>query len=63
MRKNMADVVVKMKFSINKHSQVFYRVGPCYGEWAKFIIIDQYAGFPGEEYNFSFTNTEFHIRS
>jgi hypothetical protein len=59
----MVGVVMKMKFSINKYSQVFNKVGPDYGELAKCIIIDQYVGFPGEGYNFSFTDIEFHTIS
>lgn len=31
------------------------------GGLAKFIFINQYVYFPGEGYNFSFTNNEFHI--
>jgi hypothetical protein len=30
---------------------------------AKFIIVDQYVGFSGEGYNFSFTDVEFHAVS
>jgi hypothetical protein len=48
-----------MKFRINKYSQVFNRVGPRYEGLAKFIIVGQYFGFPGEGYNFSFTDAEF----
>jgi hypothetical protein len=59
MRKSMADVVMKIKFSINKYSQVFNRVGPGYGGLAKFIVIDQYVGFPEDGYNFSFTDAGF----
>jgi hypothetical protein len=59
MKTSVADVVMKMKFSINKYSQVFNRVGPGYGEFIKFIIIDKYVAFPQEEYNFSFTDVEF----
>jgi hypothetical protein len=51
----MVDMITKMKFIISKYSQIFKGVGPGYGELAKFIIIDQYAGFPGEGYKFSFT--------
>jgi hypothetical protein len=43
----MVDVVMKVKFSI-KYTQDFNRVGPDYGGLAKFMIIDQYFGFPGE---------------
>jgi hypothetical protein len=42
----MVDVVMKMKFSINKYSQVFNRVGPGYRGLTKFIIVDQYVGSP-----------------
>jgi hypothetical protein len=63
MRKNMVDAVMKMNFSINKYFQVFNRVGPNYVGSAKFIITDQYVGFPGEGYNFSFTGVEFHTVS
>jgi hypothetical protein len=49
MRKNMVDMVMKMKFRIKKYSHVFNRIGPGYGGLTKFIIIDQYVGFPGEE--------------
>jgi hypothetical protein len=48
----MVDVFMKMKFSINKYSQVFSTVGPGYGGLAKFIL-----GFPGG-YNFRFTGVE-----
>jgi hypothetical protein len=51
---------MKMKFSINKYFHIFHRVGPGYRGLAKFIIVDQYVGFPGEGYNFSFTDVEFH---
>jgi hypothetical protein len=44
----MVDVVMKMKFSINKYSQIFNRVDPCYRRLTKCIILDQYFGFPGE---------------
>jgi hypothetical protein len=47
----MVDVVMKMKYNINKYSQVFYRFGPVYGGLTKFVIIHQYVGFPGEEYS------------
>jgi hypothetical protein len=55
----MVDVVMEMKFSINKYSQIFYRVSPGYGGLAKFIITDQHVAFPGEGYNFSFIAVEF----
>jgi hypothetical protein len=48
MRRNMVDVDVKMKFTINKYSQVFNRVSPGYGALAEFILIHQYLGVPGE---------------
>lgn len=57
----MIDVVMKMKFSINKCSQGFNRVGLGYGTLAKCIIIDQYIGFPEGRYNFSFTTVDFYI--
>jgi hypothetical protein len=60
MRKNIVDVVMKKKFNTNKHSKVFYRVGLGYSGLAEFIIVDQYVGFPGEGYGFSFTDVEFH---
>jgi hypothetical protein len=53
----MVNVVVKIKFSISIHSHVFYR------GLAKFIIIDQYVGFPAEGHNFSFTDVKFHAVS
>jgi hypothetical protein len=59
MRRDIVDVDMKIKFSVNKYSQVFIRVGPGYGGLAKFIIIDQSVGFPGG-YNFSFTDAKFH---
>jgi hypothetical protein len=37
-----------MKFSVNKHSQVFYRIGPGYGRLTKFITVDQNVGVSGE---------------
>jgi hypothetical protein len=55
----MVDVVMKKKFSINRYSQAFNRVGPGYGGFTHFIIMDQYVGFPGEGHNFSFTDIEF----
>jgi hypothetical protein len=48
MRNNMIDIVLKMKFSINKYSQVFNRVCQVYGGFEKIVIIHQYVGFPGE---------------
>jgi hypothetical protein len=59
----MNDVVVKIKFSINRYPQIYNIAGSVYGQWAKFVITDQYAGFPREEYNFSFTDGEFDIVS
>jgi hypothetical protein len=59
----MFDVVMEMKHGINKYSEVFYRVCPGYGGLSKFIIIEQYVGFPGEGHNFSFTDVEFHTVS
>jgi hypothetical protein len=53
-------MVMEMKFSISKYSQVFYRVSPGYRELAKFIVVDEYVGFPGGGYNFSFTVVEIH---
>jgi hypothetical protein len=63
MKKNMVDVVMKMKIRIKKYSQVLNRIGPGYGGFTKYIIIDQYVGLPGEGYNFSFTDVEYHIVS
>jgi hypothetical protein len=60
MRENIVDVVMEMEFNVNKYSQVFHRVGPGYRELKKFIVVDQYVGFPGEGCNFSFTEFEFH---
>jgi hypothetical protein len=59
----MVAMVTKMKFSVNKYSHVFNRFCAGYEGLAKLIIIDQYVGFPGEEYSFSFTDVEFHIVS
>jgi hypothetical protein len=59
--KIMVDVVMKMKFSINKYSQLFNRAGPGYRGMAKFIITDQHVGFLGKGYNFNFTDAELHI--
>jgi hypothetical protein len=55
----MIVVIMKMKFRIKKCSHVFNGVGPGYSGLTKFIITDQYIGFPGEGYNFSFTGVEF----
>jgi hypothetical protein len=46
--KNMIDEVMKMEISIRKYSQLSNRADPGYGGLAKFIVIDQYVGFPGE---------------
>jgi hypothetical protein len=62
-RENIVDMVMEMKFSITIHSQVFYGVGPSYRRLPKFIIVDQYVGFPGEGYNFRFRDPEFHTVS
>jgi hypothetical protein len=63
VRENIVDMVIEMKFSINKYSQVLYTVGLGYRELEKFIIINQYACFPGEGYNFSSTDVGFHTVS
>jgi hypothetical protein len=63
VRENIVGMVMEMKFSISKLSQVFYRVDPGYRGLAKFMIIDQDFGFPGEGYNCSFTDVEFHTAS
>jgi hypothetical protein len=52
LRENIVDVFMEMKFIMNIYSQAFHRVGPGYRELAKFIIVDQCVGFPGEGYNF-----------
>jgi hypothetical protein len=49
MRENIVDMVMEMKFSINKYSQVFYRVGPGYRGLAKLMIVDLNVGFPGKD--------------
>jgi hypothetical protein len=54
---------MEMNFSINKYSQVFYRVGLGSRGLVKFIIIEQHVGFPGEGDNSSFTDAEFHTVS
>jgi hypothetical protein len=59
MRKNMVDVVMKMKISVSKYIQIFNRVSSGYGVLAKFIIITHYAGFSKEGYNFSCNDVEF----
>jgi hypothetical protein len=53
-------MVMELKFSINKFSQVFYRLGPGCRGLTKFIIVDQYIGFPGEWYNFCYNNNYYH---
>jgi hypothetical protein len=60
--KSTVDMALKMKFRVNKYSQVFNRVGPGYVRLAKFININQYVSFPGG-YNFSSTAVEFHTVS
>jgi hypothetical protein len=63
MRENIFDVVMEMEFNVNKYSQIFYRVGQGYRGLAKFIIVDQYVGFPAEGYKCSFNDVEFHTVS
>jgi hypothetical protein len=48
-----------MKFNINNYSKDFNRFVPGYGGLGKFIILDQYVGFPEEVYNFSCTDVDF----
>jgi hypothetical protein len=43
VREDVVDMVMEMKFSINKYPQVFYR------GLATFIFINQYVDFPGED--------------
>jgi hypothetical protein len=62
MGKSIFSMVMK-KFRINKYSQIYNRIGPHYGGLAKFIIINQYGGVPGERYNFGFTNVKCHAVS
>jgi hypothetical protein len=57
----MVDVVMKLKFGIKKYFQVLNGVGPGYGGLTQFIIIDKHVRFPGEGYNFSFTDAEYHV--
>jgi hypothetical protein len=45
----MVDMVMRMKFRINIPRCLI--VSPGYGGLAKFIIIDENVGFPGEIYN------------
>jgi hypothetical protein len=59
----MREKIVDMVMEINKYSEVSYRVSLVYRGLAKFIIVDQYVGFPREGYNFSFTVLEFHTVS
>jgi hypothetical protein len=60
MREKIVNMIMEMKFSINKYSEVSYRVGPVYRGLSKFVIVDQYVGFPREGYNFSVADVEFH---
>jgi hypothetical protein len=55
MRNNLVDMVMKMKFGIKKYSQVLNGIGPGYGGLTEFIIIEKHVSFPGEGYNFTFT--------
>jgi hypothetical protein len=59
LSENIVDVVMEMKYIINIYSKVLYRVGPNYKGLTKFIIVGQWVGFPGEEYNFNCTDVEF----
>jgi hypothetical protein len=61
--KVMVVVVMEVKFSFNKYSQVFNRASQGYVGLEEFIIIDQYFGFPGAGQNISFSDVEFHIVS
>jgi hypothetical protein len=42
-----------MKFRIKIYCQVFNNVDSGYRELTEFILIDQYADFPWEDYNIS----------
>jgi hypothetical protein len=53
--------VIKIKFNINKYSYIFNSVLPGYRVLTYFIIMNQYLNFPGERYNYSFTDIEFYI--
>jgi hypothetical protein len=63
MRKEVVYMVMKMKFGINKYSEVFYSVGPVYRRLAKIVIVNQHVGFLREGYYLSFTGVEFHTVS
>jgi hypothetical protein len=63
MREKIVDMVMDMKFGINKYSEIFYRVGPVYKRLAKTVVVDQFVGFLRYGYNFSFTDAEFHTVS
>jgi hypothetical protein len=63
MREYIANMVMEVEFGVNIYSEVFHRVGPVYRRLADFIVVDKYIGFPGEGYNFSFTDFEFHAVS
>jgi hypothetical protein len=51
MRKNMVDVVMKLKFRIKIYSQVYNIVGSDHGGLTKFIIINQKVGFVETDIN------------
>jgi hypothetical protein len=46
MREIIIDVVMEMEFNVHKYSQVFYSVGLGHRGLTKFIVVDQYVGFP-----------------
>jgi hypothetical protein len=56
-------VVINVKFSVSKYTQILVESVRVYGGLAKFIIIDQYVSFPEEGYNSTFAGVEFHIVS
>jgi hypothetical protein len=56
-------MIMEIKVLIQKHSQVFKRVGSGYRGFTNFIPSHQYISFPWEGCNFGFSDGEFHILS
>jgi hypothetical protein len=54
----MLDMFMEMRFGTQKYCQVFI-VSTGYRRLTMFIR--QYVTFPTEQYNFGFTNAEFHV--
>jgi hypothetical protein len=57
----MINIIVKMKFEVNKHSQNFGGPGACNRVFIQFLIETKQVGFSREGNNYDHVNVKLHL--